>query len=77
LTGNDFQEPDHPSTFMNMIKRRTHAASSAKGEKQQGLPSLVIWDGSLNLFEEFRNKVEGHYGQSDSGYLFDSDFQEA
>jgi hypothetical protein len=28
-------------------------------------------------FEEFRNNVEGHYGQIGIGYLFDSSFQEA
>jgi hypothetical protein len=41
------------------------------------LPSQIIWDGNIDCFEEFRNKVEGHYGQIGAGYLFDSDFQEA
>ena len=41
------------------------------------IPSRVIWDGNLDHFEEFRNKVEGHYGQIGAGYLFDMDFQKA
>ena len=74
LTEADFQEADHPSTFMKMIKARNYAASAAKDERSQVLPSRVIWDGSLDHFEEFRNKVEGHYGQVGAGYLFDSEF---
>jgi hypothetical protein len=77
LIEDDFQEADHPSAFINTIKSRTHAASRAKDDRRQILPSRVVWDGSLDRFEEFRNKVEGHYGQIGAGYLFDSDFQEA
>jgi hypothetical protein len=77
VTEDDFQEADHPSTFMNMIKSRTHAASSAKDERHQVLPSRVIWDGSLDQFEELKNKVEGHHGKMGAVYPFDSDFQEA
>ena len=62
---------------MKMIKARNYAASSVKDERRQVLSSRVIWDGSLDHFEEFRNKVEGHYGQVGAGYLFDSEFQEA
>jgi hypothetical protein len=40
-------------------------------------PSKVIWDGTIDRFEVFRNNVEGHYEQIGAGYLFDSSFQEA
>ena len=62
---------------MKMIRARADAVVSAKDEKRQVLPSRVIWDGNLERLEEFRNKVEGHYGQIGAGYLFDMDFQKA
>jgi hypothetical protein len=71
------QEPDHPSTFMNMIKRRICAMSVVNDERRQVLPSRVIWDGTIDRFEVFRNNVEGHYGQIGAGYLFDLSFQES
>jgi hypothetical protein len=71
------QEPDHPSTFMNMIKGRTHAISAANDERRQVLPARVIWDGPIDRFEVFRNNVEGYYGKIGAGYLFDSSFQQA
>jgi hypothetical protein len=43
----------------------------------QALTSKVIWDGTIDHFEVFRNNVEGHYGQVGAGYLFDSSFQKA
>jgi hypothetical protein len=57
------QMPDHPSTFMKMIKGRSQAISAANDKRRQVLPSRVIWDGSIERFELFRNSVEGHYGQ--------------
>jgi hypothetical protein len=69
--------PDHPSTFMKMVKGRSQAISAANDERRQVLPSRVIWDGSIDRFELFRNSVEGHYGQIGAGYLFDTDFQTA
>jgi hypothetical protein len=36
------QEPDHPSTFMNIIKERTSAISAVNNERLQVLPSRVI-----------------------------------
>jgi hypothetical protein len=45
-------------------------------ERRQVSPSKVIWDGTINHFEVFRNNVEGHHGQIGPGYLFDSSFQE-
>jgi hypothetical protein len=48
---------------------------AANDERRQVLPSRVIWDGSIDHFELFRNSVEGHYGQIGAGYLFDTDFQ--
>jgi hypothetical protein len=71
------QEPDHPSTFMKMGKERTRTMSAVNDERHQVLPSKVIWDGTIDRFEVFRNNVEGHYGQIGAGYLFDSSFQEA
>ena len=66
----EHQIPDHPSSFMNMIKGRSRAMSAANDERRQVLPSRVIWDGSIDRFEVFRNNVEGHYGQIGAGYLF-------
>jgi hypothetical protein len=76
--GEEFhQEPDHPSTFMKMIKESTRTMSAVIDERRQVLPSKVIWDGTIDHFEEFRNNIEGHYGQIGAAYLFDSCFQEA
>jgi hypothetical protein len=73
----EHQVPDHPSPFMNMIKGRSQAISAAKDERRQVLPSRVIWDGSIDRFEVFRNSVEGHYRQIGAGSLFDTSFQTA
>jgi hypothetical protein len=51
--------------------------SAVNDEMRQVLPSKVIWDGTIDHFEVFRNDVVGHYGQIGYGYLFDSCFQEA
>jgi hypothetical protein len=69
--------PDHPSTFMKMIKGSSQALSAANDERRQVLPSRVVWDRSIHRFELFRNSVEGHYGQIGAGYLFDTEFQTA
>jgi hypothetical protein len=55
------QEPDHPSTYMKIVKERTMTMSAVNDESRQVLPSKVIWDGTIDLFEVFRNNVEGHY----------------
>jgi hypothetical protein len=73
----EYQVPDHPSSFMNMIEGRSQAISAANDERRQVLPSRVIWDASIDRFEVFRNSVEGHYGQVGAGYLFDTSFQTA
>jgi hypothetical protein len=62
---------------MKMIKGRSQALSAANDERRQVLPSRVIWDGSIDRFELFRNSVEGHYGRIGAGYLFDTEFQTA
>jgi hypothetical protein len=62
---------------MKMVKERTRTMSVVNDERRQVLPSKIIWDGTINRFEVFRNNVEGHYGQIGAGYLFDSSFQEA
>jgi hypothetical protein len=59
---------------MKIIKGRANVLSTSNVERRQVLPSRVIWDGNIDRFEEFRNKVDGHYGHIGAGYLFDSDF---
>jgi hypothetical protein len=68
------QEPDHPSTFMKMVKERTSTMPAVNDERRQVIPSKVIWDEIIDRFELFRNNVECHYGQYKigAGYLFDS-----
>jgi hypothetical protein len=76
--GEEFhQEPDHPSSLIKMIKERTRTISLANNKRRQVLSSKIIWYGTIDRFEVFRNNVEGHYGQIGAGYLFDSSFQEA
>jgi hypothetical protein len=70
------QEPDHPSTFMKMVKERTRTMSAVNDEMRQVLPSKVILDGTIDRFEVLRNYVKNYYGQIGAGYLFDSSFQE-
>jgi hypothetical protein len=62
---------------MKMVKERARTMSAVNDERRQVLPSKVIWDGTIDRFEVFRNNVEGHHGQIGVGYLFDSNFQEA
>jgi hypothetical protein len=62
---------------MKMVKERTRTMLAVNDERRQVLPSKVIWDGTIDRFEVFRNNVDGHYGQICAGYLFDSIFQEA
>ena len=38
----EHQVPDHPSTFMKMVKERSQAISAANDERHQVLPSRVI-----------------------------------
>jgi hypothetical protein len=71
------QDPDNPSTFMKMVKKRTRTMAAVNDERRQVSPSKFIWDGTIDRFEVFRNNVEGHYGKIGAGYLFDSSFQEA
>jgi hypothetical protein len=60
-----------------MVKERTPTMSAVNDERRLVLPSKVIWDGTIDRFEVFRNNVEGLYGRIGAGYLFDSSFQEA
>jgi hypothetical protein len=62
---------------MKIVNERTRTMSAVNDERRQVLPSKVIWDGTIDHFEVFRNNIEGHYGQIGAGYLFDSSFQEA
>jgi hypothetical protein len=65
------QKPDHFNTFMKISRERTRTMSAVNDERRQVLPSKVIWDGTVDRFEVFRNNVEGHYGQINAGCLFD------
>jgi hypothetical protein len=62
---------------MKMVKEETRTMSAVNDERRQVLPSKVIWDGTIDHFEVFRNNVEGHYGRIGAGYLFYSSFQKA
>jgi hypothetical protein len=62
---------------MKMVKERTRTMSAVNDERRQVLPSKVIWDGTIDLFEVFRNNAEGQYEQIGAGYLFDSSLQKA
>jgi hypothetical protein len=59
---------------MKTVKERKRTMSAVNDERRQVLPSKVIWDGTIDRFEVFRNNVEGHYGQIGAGYLFGSSF---
>jgi hypothetical protein len=59
---------------MKMVKEATRTMSAVNDERHQVLPSKVIWDGTIDRFEVFRNNVEGHYGQIGAGYLLDPSF---
>jgi hypothetical protein len=67
--------PDNSRTFMTRIRKRSLGKIAANDERRQVLNPRVTWDGSIDLFEIFRNNVKGYYGKSDAGYLFDPDFQ--
>jgi hypothetical protein len=54
---------------MTMVNERTRAMLAVNDERRQVLPSKVIWDGTIDRFEVFRNNVEGHYGQIGAAYL--------
>jgi hypothetical protein len=46
---------------MKMVKERTQTMSAVNDEKRQVLPSKVIWHGTIDCFEVFRNNVEDYY----------------
>jgi hypothetical protein len=48
---------------MKIFKERTRAMSAANYESRLALPSKVIWDGTIDRFEVFRNKVEALCGK--------------
>jgi hypothetical protein len=60
---------------MKMVNERIRTMSAVNDERRQLSPSKVIWDGTIDRFEVFRNNVERQYGQIGAGYLFDSSFQ--
>jgi hypothetical protein len=61
--------------IMKMIKGRPNTMSAANDERRQVLNAHVIWDGSIERLDVFRNNVEGHYRKISSGYLFYTEFQ--
>jgi hypothetical protein len=69
--------PENASTFMSRIRERAIVKIATNDERRQVLNPRVIWYGSIERVEIFRNNVEGHYGQSGAGYLFDPAFQAA
>jgi hypothetical protein len=75
LDENLHQIPDNPSTFMSRIREKAIDKVAANDERRQVLSPRVTWDRSIDRFEIFRNNLEGHYGQTGAGYLFDTDFQ--
>jgi hypothetical protein len=62
---------------VKIVKQITSTMSAVNDERRQVLTSKVIWDGTIDRFEVFRNNVEGHHGQIVACNLFDSSFQEA
>ena len=70
----EHQMSDHPSTFMRMVKGRSHAIAAPNDKTHQVQRSRVIWHGSIDCFEDFRNNKENHYGQFVAGNLFDTNF---
>jgi hypothetical protein len=72
------QEPDHPSTFMKMVKERTHTMSAVNDERLQVLTPKVIWDGTIDRSVVFRTMLKVIMDKLVLAvYLFDSCFQEA
>jgi hypothetical protein len=55
---------------MKVVKERIRKMASVNHQRRQVVPSKVIWDGTIDRFEVFRNNVEGHYGHIGAGYLF-------
>jgi hypothetical protein len=52
-------------------------ASAVYDERLQVLISKIIWNGTLDYFEVFKNSFEEYYGRIGADYLFSSCFQEA
>jgi hypothetical protein len=46
---------------MIMIEESIRTMSAVNDERRQMLPSNVVWDGTIDRFEVFRNNVEGHH----------------
>jgi hypothetical protein len=57
---------------MKMVKERTRAMSAVNDERRQ--VTKVIWHGTIDRFEVFRNNVEGHYGRIGAGYFLEKSF---
>jgi hypothetical protein len=53
---------------MKIIKGRENAIATANDERCQVINPLIIWDGSIDRFEIFRNNVEAHCGKIGAGY---------
>jgi hypothetical protein len=64
LDVNEHQMPNHPSTFMEMIKGRANEMSAANSGRHPVLNPHVIWDGGINRSKVLRNSNEGHYGKT-------------
>ena len=66
---------EESAAFWRKSAARAAALSPNKYEKRTPLPARIVWTGALGGFENFRNKVEGHYAQIGAGYLFDEEIQ--
>ena len=69
------KQPNTSLNFMRKQHERGSSGDSSKDKVRTTLPARVTWDGSFDTFTACRNKVEGHYGQTGAGYLFDKAFQ--
>ena len=66
---------EESAAFWRKSAARAAALSPNKYEKRTPLPARIVWTGALGDFENFQNKVEGHYAQIGAGYLFDEEIQ--
>ena len=60
-----------------LFAKKYNVTPTTRDEKRQVLPARVEWDGSIEEFETFDNKIQGHFGQAGAGYLFNTKFQTA
>jgi hypothetical protein len=62
---------------MTRIRQRATNNSPLHEDRLQIFNPRVIWDGSVDCFDVFRNNVDDNSGQSGAAYLFDPDIKVA